>query len=106
MIVVVGRVQADPEQRAECIRVGQEVARASRAEAGCLAYAVHQDTEDENRLVFVEEWADQDALDAHFATDHIARFMAAIQPTLAAPPDLRFHTVSSSATLDDVRGSG
>jgi quinol monooxygenase YgiN len=104
MIVVVGRVQSDPQHREECVRVGQEVARASRAETGCLAYAVYEDTEDPNRFVFVEEWADQDALDAHFKTDHVAAFMSAIMPTLAAPPDLKFHTVSSSATLDDVSG--
>jgi quinol monooxygenase YgiN len=102
MIVVVGRVKTDPERREECVRVGQEVARASRAEAGCLAYAIYQDTEDENRFVFVEEWADQAALDAHFATEHVSTFMADIQPTLAGPPDLKFHTVSGSATLDDI----
>jgi quinol monooxygenase YgiN len=105
MIVVVGRVQTDPQRREECVRVGQAVARASRAEAGCLAYAVHADTEDPNRVVFVEEWESQEALDAHFATEHVATFMAAIQATLAAPPEVRFHTVSATADLADVTSS-
>ncbi|MDQ2895644.1 MAG: hypothetical protein M3Y09_08355 [Actinomycetota bacterium] len=36
MIVVVGRVRTDADRRAELIRLGQQVAQSSRAEAGCL----------------------------------------------------------------------
>ena len=32
-------------------------------EPGCLLHSVHHDVEDPNRLVFVEHWADHDALD-------------------------------------------
>jgi quinol monooxygenase YgiN len=102
MIVVVGRVQTDPERREELLRVGQRVAATSRQEPGCLHYRVYQDSEDENAYVFVEEWEDQEALQAHFATPHVAEFMAAIQATLVGPPDVKFHTVASTLDLADV----
>ena len=102
MIVVVGRVRADPEKRAQLIEIGQRVAVASREEAGCLNYALHQDTEDENAFVFVEEWQSEAALREHFATPHIAQFMAAIRQVIVAEPDVQFHTVASTLTLADV----
>jgi quinol monooxygenase YgiN len=100
--VVVGRVATDAHRRADLVRAGQAVARASRAEAGCIAYAMYEDSEDENLFVFVEEWESQEALDAHFATDHVAAFMAAIRPALSAPPDVKFHTVAGTVDLADI----
>lgn len=104
MIVVVGRVRADPAQRETLIRIGQAVAASSRAEAGCISYRVYEDTEIENEFVFVEEWESSDALERHFATPHVGEFMAAIPATLVAPPDVKFHTIASSMDLTDVTG--
>jgi quinol monooxygenase YgiN len=102
MIVVVGRVRTDDERREELLRVGQTVVAASRQDPGCLNYALYEDTESKNEFVFVEEWEDDEALQRHFATAHIAEFMRAMRPTLVAPPDVRFHTVGSTRNLSDV----
>jgi quinol monooxygenase YgiN len=104
MIVVIGRVQTDPEHREALIRIAQTVAAASRAEPGCMAYRVYEDTEQENRFVFVEEWVSDEALQQHFATPHIAEFMGAVPGALTAPPDVQFHTIASSRGLEDVAG--
>jgi quinol monooxygenase YgiN len=102
MIVVVGRVVTDADRRDELVRIGQTVARASREEAGCLSYRLYQDTELENEFVFVEEWESNDVLQRHFATSHVGEFMQAIQATLVAPPDVKFHTIASTMDLSDV----
>ncbi len=102
MIVVVGRVTSDGEKRDALIEVAQAVARASRAEDGCVSYRFYEDTELGNEFVFVEEWADQQALDRHFATDHIAVFMRSIPATITSPPDVKFHTIASSVDLAQV----
>jgi quinol monooxygenase YgiN len=99
MIVVVGRVTTDAERRDELVRIGEEVASASRAEEGCLSYALYEDTANEDRFVFVEEWESQEALERHFRTPHIARFMKAIPTVVAAPPDVKFHTIASTVDL-------
>jgi quinol monooxygenase YgiN len=103
MIVVVGRVSTDTDKRDELVRIGQAVAAASRREPGCISYRVYEDTEVENDFVFVEEWASSEALQAHFATDHIAQFMRAILGAVVAPPDVKFHTIESSMDLADVQ---
>jgi quinol monooxygenase YgiN len=104
MIVVTGYVQTDDERRAQMVEIGQTVAAASRGEDGCLGYRVCQDTEDANTIVFVEEWEDDDALKRHFATPHIATFMAAVPSVVAAPPVVKFHSIASTRDLSDVGG--
>jgi quinol monooxygenase YgiN len=104
MIVVVGRVRTDAAKREALMRVGQAVAAASRAEAGCISYRVYEDTEIDNEFVFVEEWDSDEALKRHFATAHVHEFLQAIPATIVAPPDVKFHTIASSLDLAEVTG--
>lgn len=104
MIVVVAKVQTDAERRDELVRIGQAAAAKSREEAGCIDYRLYQATDDPLSFVMVEEWESQEALDAHFRTDHIREFMGAVPKLVSAPPDIRFHDVSGTRTLGDVRG--
>ena len=104
MIVVVGRVVTDAERREDFKRIGQAVAQASRAEDGCVGYRLYEDTENENEFVFVEEWENQEALETHFATPHIAEFMRAIPAAVAARPDVKFHTVERTVDLAELTG--
>ena len=102
MIVVVGRVKTDAERRERLIEVGQRVAQASREEPGCVSYRLYEDTERPNEFVFIEVWETEEALQRHFATEHIAHFMRAVPEALIEPPDVQFHTVASSRDLADV----
>lgn len=70
-----------------------EMMEKSRAEDGCLDYCFAQDLSDPNRLILFERWRDEQALQAHMRSEHMARF----QQTMAANPpiarDLRiYHT--------------
>ena len=56
--------------------------------------------------MFVEEWEDEEALQRHFATSHIAEFMRAISATIVGPPEVKFHTIASSRDLSDVSAAG
>lgn len=104
MIVVVGRVQTDAEKRAELVRIGQEVAQASRGEGGCIGYRFYADTERDDAYLFVEEWESLEALRVHFKTPHIATFMQAVPATIVGAPDVQFHEVARTYGLDDVAG--
>jgi quinol monooxygenase YgiN len=102
MIVVVGRVRTDADKRDALVRVGQAVAKASRAESGCISYRLYEDTEIENDFVFVEEWESNERLQLHFATQHVRDFMRAIPAAIVGPPEVKFHTIASSMDLADV----
>jgi quinol monooxygenase YgiN len=76
---------AKPERRAELLEQLITLEHASRADAGCIAYRVFEDTDRANRFMLVEEWTDQAALDAHNAQPHVARFLAAAPELLVEP---------------------
>src|SRR5258707_14849035 len=82
MVVAIGRVKTDVDNREELVRVGQRVAAASRGEAGCISYRVYEDTEDEKAFGFVEEWRSEEALQQHFGTPHVAEFMPAVRAVI------------------------
>ena len=104
MIVVTGRVHVAPEQRERFTALATEMCARSREEDGCLGYRVYADLEQHDRYVFVEEWADEDALQLHFREGHTRSFMAALAGVLAGPADALFHTTAETRRLDPARG--
>ena len=67
MIIILATVDVKPERLAEALGQSQAHVERSRAEPGCISHGVNQAFEDPNRLVFVERWADREAMSAHFA---------------------------------------
>lgn len=61
-----------------------QLLNASRAEAGCLQYDLHQQPSAANVLVMIEQWQDAEALAAHQTTAHYRAFGAAFNAQLAS----------------------
>ena len=60
----------------------------SRAEPGCLQYDAHRDPEDPKTFFLFERYADQEAFDAHSASDHFREFvLEQASPLLSSPRD-------------------
>jgi quinol monooxygenase YgiN len=53
MIIVTGNILAKSETLDELLALALEHSRRSRFEPGCLAHGVHQDCENQLRLVFL-----------------------------------------------------
>jgi quinol monooxygenase YgiN len=104
VIVVTGRMRIAPENRERYVAVTTEMCSRSREEDGCHGYRVYADLEQDDRYVIVEEWADDAALQRHFAEPHTRTFLSALFPLLAEPADALFHTVASTQRLDPERG--
>jgi quinol monooxygenase YgiN len=60
----------------EVARILAELAALSRLEPGCLEFQACRCNEDPRIFVLFEQWTDQAALDAHFATEHFIRLGA------------------------------
>jgi quinol monooxygenase YgiN len=72
--VVVVAIAKSKGGRAEDARtLMSEVAAESRKEEGCIAYDLHVDKNDADRIVLLERWESQEALDHHFTLPHTAR---------------------------------
>ncbi|MDP1640825.1 MAG: putative quinol monooxygenase [Phenylobacterium sp.] len=76
-LVIAGTIRVPPE-RLDAFRPHMlAMLEASRAEDGCLEYAYAEDVAEPGLIRVFEAWRDQAALDAHFATLHLAVWRAA-----------------------------
>ena len=95
MVLVIGSVIVKDGHVPEAIALSQEHVARSRTEPGCEAHAVHQDTENPHRLVFVEQWSDQAALAQHFKVPASLGFVKALSALAAAPPSMSIYEATA-----------
>ena len=96
MLVVIATLPGNPEKREEITAALTKAAAASREDPGCVSYAVHVDMENVDRYVSVEVWEDQESLDAHFQTEHVAELMGLAGELLAGEVDLKVYPTEAS----------
>ena len=92
MIIVTGSIEAKPEHLDEMLRLSLGHVARSRQESGCISHDVHIDAENPNRLVFFEQWADMDALQAHFAVPESNAFVQKASQLAAGAPELAIYS--------------
>ncbi|MCZ0944901.1 MAG: putative quinol monooxygenase, partial [Gammaproteobacteria bacterium] len=83
MIVVNARIEATPETVAALKDAILAMQSATLEEQGCEDYTFSVELANPGAIRITERWTTQAALQAHFATPHMAAFQAAMQ---AHPP--------------------
>lgn len=88
-VVVVASFTAKPESReavrAACVKAIEAV----HDEPGCQLYSLH---ETGDTVVFIEQWADADALQKHSTAPAIGALLVEIGGHLAGAPDIKMLT--------------
>ncbi len=88
-IKVIAQIIARTETIIEVHAILQAIVTPTRREIGCLSYQLFRNNAHEDEFVFIEEWMDERAIEAHFATPHIQEALARITPLLATPPNIQ-----------------
>ena len=89
MILIIGGARIRPEHHQAALALGVEHSARSRAESRCLAHNCHIDAEDPNRLVFVEQWSDMAAVQAHFDVPESGDFVRRLSRMAVGQPEIR-----------------
>ena len=98
-IVIVATAVPIPEYRDEVIAALEKAEdTVHSSEDGCLLYALHEGPD--GRLVMIEKYADQAAVDAHVAGAGLAALSAALKDKLAAPLDVQVLTPHPAGTAE------
>ena len=71
LLTVVATVRAKAGKQDELRSLIETIVAPSRAEEGCVTYALHQGASDPTVFVFYENWVSQAHLDAHLASPHM-----------------------------------
>lgn len=99
MIVIAGAIPINGAKRNEVTQAVNAMREATLAEDGCGEYRFSYATDDPDMLLIVEEWRDQDALDAHFLTTHMATLQAQIPQFVAGVPNVAKYEVASKGKM-------
>lgn len=83
MIIVLGSIIAAPGKLQEALHISQTHVVRARQVAGCLSHGVHIDSENPERLVFVEQWVDQASIWGHIQSPQTRAFVRALIPCAA-----------------------
>ena len=88
-IRVVARIvsKADKTEETRALLLGLLVP--TRSESGCVSYELLQNRQNASEFTFVEDWADDASLNAHFTTEHVKAAFQKVPALLAEAPDIR-----------------
>ena len=86
--LIAAKISVKPDQVKAFIEATPAILAASRAEPGCVSYTMYQNPHEPASFFFFEQWKDQAAIDAHFATPHFKAFGEQIKNMVAAPPEI------------------
>ena len=96
---MIGRVRCAPERREELVALFEQMQDDSRREAGCLRYGFFAAVEDPLSFVAVEEWADREALDRHFAEPHLHEFARGLGELVSERPEVAIHEIAETTAF-------
>ncbi len=99
MIVIAGKILIKPERRAEAERAALAMVEATRREPGCISYAFYADLVEPGTFFVFEEWESDEALLAHFQTEHMARFQQQAPALLAGGLAVKRYAVESVTAM-------
>jgi quinol monooxygenase YgiN len=71
----------------------------TRAVTGCAACGTYVDVDDENSLVYTEEWETQEALDERLRADDL-RVLLSVLDLASEAPVVRFDTISGTQGME------
>lgn len=78
MLKVIAQDFIRPESIELVLPLYRELVEKTRQEPACIAYDLFIDQKDPGHFVFIEEWPDRAALDAHCRTEHFTRLVPMI----------------------------
>jgi quinol monooxygenase YgiN len=88
-VVVVATMTVKPESVDAVREILTESVEAVHDEPGCQLYSLHQSGE---TFVFVEQWADDEALKTHSTAPAVGKMFSAVGEHLAGAPDIKMLT--------------
>jgi quinol monooxygenase YgiN len=92
-MMIVAKLSVKPDKIKDFTDVAKEMIEKSNKEAGCTFYQLYQDPYISTNFCFVEEYKNQAAVDAHFATDYFGAFGSKIADFITGPPDIKVKTI-------------
>lgn len=89
MVTIIAEFQVKSGCADEFTRLAAECTRNTRKEAGNLSYKVFNERNNGNTFIFVEEWANDVAIEKHNNMSHFKTFMEKIKTITVGEPSIK-----------------
>ena len=99
MIVVAGTITIDPANNGRLEELLHELIPATRAEVGNVDYGFWRSLGEPGGWHIFEEWKDEDALNEHMGSAHMAAFIGAMGDLGVTQVDLQRYEISGKSKL-------
>jgi quinol monooxygenase YgiN len=86
MVLLIGAGKIKPEKMPAVLEALEKFLPTVKSEEGTLEYRIYRGTDDPNLLVFYEKYKDEQAHQAHGATEEIKAFSQILWSSLAGEP--------------------
>ena len=67
---IIATINVKPEFKEDVLNMLQTVTDATRKEEGNISYVLHEDINNSAKIIILEEWKSQEAIDFHNQTEH------------------------------------
>jgi quinol monooxygenase YgiN len=99
MVLLRTRIRVDSAHRAKVVRSLSRILGPLRASAGCVSCHLYADVEDDNVLLFDQEWSDEESLIDNLRADN-ARVLLSALDCATTRPEVRRDTLVDSEGIE------
>lgn len=99
MIALTVSISLAPEKRDEVLRLLCSVKEPILVKPDCCNYKIHQDAEDMNSLILIEEWKNLESMERHIRSEDFRKILTAMDLAIA-PPEIKFYMRLFSSGLE------
>ncbi|MBI4852745.1 MAG: antibiotic biosynthesis monooxygenase [Acidobacteria bacterium] len=92
-IHIVARIVAQSDKVEQVKEILLGLVDLTRKEEGCVSYQLLENKNDPTDFTFVEVWASQQAINAHFATSYVQNALAKVPSLVAKAPDIQYYSL-------------
>jgi quinol monooxygenase YgiN len=85
----------------EALQILCSIIERTRAEIGCNDCSVYRDMQNDKRIVFEENWKNDEALKRHLRSEDFRKVLMVMEMAII-PPEVRFDTITESRGVETI----
>ena len=101
MVLATIRMMFSAKKVGEAMRILRSMAEQSRVQPGCLSSCVYRNGQEDNVLMFEQQWSNEADLERYLRADDYRQLLVVLEMA-TKQPEIRFDTISSSTGIETI----
>ena len=99
MVIFTLSLSVSPADRKNAISIFETIAGSTSVKPGCKKVMLCSNVNNDDNLMLIEEWESMEEAEQHIGSDEFRKIMA-IMDMAVEPPEILFHSVSSTVGFE------